>query len=91
MVSPVTIKQIPQIERQNEININLFGYYQSSLFLIKISTENYHDHLELLYIEGEEENHDVYIKDFYKLMFSFTKHEHKKTFLYALSAVFLFK
>ena len=88
---PVTIKQIPKIGRQNETNINLFGYYQNGVFPIKISTDNYHDHIELLYIEGEEENHDVYIKDFYKLMFSFTKHEHKKTFLYALSAVFLFK
>ena len=52
---PVTIKQISQIERQNEININLFGYdsERKSVYPIRVSREHYHDHLELLYIEEE--------------------------------------
>ena len=51
---PVTIKQIPQIERQNNININVFGYSEKSIFPIYISSkEKYPDHMELLYIEGE--------------------------------------
>ena len=40
--------------------------------------------MELLYFEEEEENglkqHYVYIKDFNRLMYSFTKHQHKKHF-----------
>ena len=105
---PVTIKQIAQIERQNEININLFGYNSEtkSVFPIRLSREHYHDHMELLYIEGQvdinrrernvikvipvQKQHYVYIKDFNRLMFSFTKHEHKKHFLYALFAMLLF-
>ena len=31
---PVTINQIPQIEKQNQININLFGYHQKIIFPI---------------------------------------------------------
>ena len=36
--------------------------------------------MKLLYIEGEEKQHYVYVKDFNRLMFSFTKQEHKKHF-----------
>ena len=60
---PVTIKQICQIERQNEINVSLFGY-DKSVYLIRISKEKYEDHMELLYIERESKTHYVYIKDF---------------------------
>ena len=81
---PVTIKQITQIERQNNININVFGYETKSVYPIRISKERYQDHMELLYFEEEEENglkqHYVYIKDFNRLMCSFTKHQHKNIF-----------
>ena len=85
---PVTIKQISQIERQNRININVFGY-DKAVYPIRISKEKYKDHLDLLYIEEKEEekekecanrSHYVYIKDFNSLMYSFTKHEHRKHF-----------
>ena len=94
----MTINQIAQIERQNEININLFGYdsERKSVYPIRVSREHYHDHLELLYIEGEvyinrregnvikvipvQKQHYVYIKDFNRLMFSFTKHKERKHF-----------
>ena len=85
---PVTIKQIPQIERQNGININVFGY-DKSVYPIGISKENYNNHLELLYIErktyinrreGNVIKHYVYIRDFNRLMFSFTKHKERKHF-----------
>ena len=32
---PVTIKQIPQIERQNQININLFGIMKRESFQLE--------------------------------------------------------
>ena len=84
---PVTINQINRIEKQNKININLFGYdtEKKSVYPIRISEESYDDHLELLYIEGENElgeetTHYVYIKDFNRLMYNFTKHKGKKYF-----------
>ena len=61
-----------------------------------MSRENYDDHMELLYIEGEvyinkreknvikaipvQNQHYVYIKDFNSLMYSFTKMKCKKHF-----------
>ena len=83
---PVTINQINRIEKQNEININLFGYdtVKKAVFPIYPSEESYDDHLELLYLEGKnelgEETTHVYIKDFNRLMFNFTKYKGKKHF-----------
>ena len=84
---PVTINQINRIEKQNKINISLFGYdtEKKPVYPIRISEESYDDHLELLYIEGENElgeetTHYVYIKDFNRLMYNFTKHKGKKYF-----------
>ena len=84
---PVTINQINRIEKQNKININLFGYdtVKKSIYPIQISEESYDDHLDLLYIEGknnlgEETTHYIYMKDFNRLMFTFTKHKGKKHF-----------
>ena len=90
---PVTINQIPQIERQNNININVFGYDKNSIFPIYVSGSGANhrskyqknpDHMELLYIEekeGEgEKQHHVYIKDFNRLMCNFTKHKERKHF-----------
>ena len=51
---------------------------------MSISGKLYDDHLELLYIEGEHEGelkqHYVYIKDFNRFMFNFTKHKERKNF-----------
>ena len=91
---PVTVEQIPKIEKQNKININLFSYDngKKSVYPISVSKEKHPDHIELLYIEGQyegkERQHYVYIKDFSRLMYNFTKH---KAFLYELSSMFLFK
>ena len=83
----MTINQINRIEKQNKININLFGYdtEKKSIYPVEISEESYDDHLELLYLEGknelgEETTHYVYIKDFNRLMYNFTKHKGKKHF-----------
>ena len=83
----MTINQIKLIEKQNKININLFGYdtEKKSVYPIRISEESYDDNLELLYIEGkneqgEETTHYIYIKDINRLMFIFTKHKGKKHF-----------
>ena len=83
----MTVNQINRIEKQNKININLFGYdiEKKSVYPLNISDKNYEDHMELLYIEGENVKgetitHYVYIKDFNRLMFNFTKHKERKHF-----------
>ena len=84
---PVTINQINRIEKQNKINIYLFGYdtVKKRPYPIYPSPENYDDNLNLLYIEGknelgEETTHYVLIEDFSKLNSKFTKHKGKKHF-----------
>ena len=77
---PVTVKQINKIEKQNNICINLFGFEEKQVFPIFISKEKFTDHMELLLITESENKHYVLIKDFNKLMFRQTKHEHRKHF-----------
>ena len=86
---PVTVSQISRIEKQNKININLFGYdtKRKAAYPIRVSQEHYKDHLELLYLEDEDhkgealiKQHYVLIKDFNRFMFNFTKHKGKKHF-----------
>ena len=40
---PVTIKQINKIEKQNSVNINVFGYEEKQPFPLYISNEKYED------------------------------------------------
>ena len=77
---PVTVKQINKIEKQNNICINLFGFEEKQILPIFISKEKFTDHMELLLITEGENKHYVLIKDFNKLMFRQTKHEHRKHF-----------
>ena len=92
---PVTIKDIPKIEKQNQINVNVFGYDKGA-YPIRISKAKFKDHLELLWIveqdeeqatserqsqKSEKENsHYVLIKNFNQFMTSFTKHKDRKYF-----------
>ena len=77
---PVTIKQINRIEKQNSININVFGYEDKQTYPIYVSKEKYEDHMELLLITDDEDEHYVLIKDFNKFMYNKTKHKEKKHF-----------
>ena len=77
---PVNTKQYNKIERQNEININVFGYETKKIYPIYISKEKYEDHMELLLITKDENKHYVLIKDFNKFMRHQTKHNEKKHF-----------
>ena len=78
---PVTIKDMKKIEKQNQININVFGYHQKTreTYPIRISEANFPDHIELLWITQEDEkekekSHYVLIKNFNQFMSSYTKH-----------------
>ena len=77
---PVCVKHYNKIEKQNNININVFGYENKQPYPIYISKEKNEDHMELLLITENKNNHYVLIKDFNKFMYNQTKHEHRKHF-----------
>ncbi|XP_068712979.1 uncharacterized protein [Montipora foliosa] len=77
---PVTTKQYNKIEKQNEININVFGYENKQKYPIYVSKEKYKDCMNLLLITENENKHYVLIKDFNKFMYNQTKHKERKHF-----------
>ena len=77
---PVTTKHYNKIERQNKININVFGYEDKQPYPIYISKEKFENHMELLLITKDENKHYVLIKDFNKFMYKQTKHKERKHF-----------
>ena len=77
---PVTIKQFNKIEKQNEININVFGYEDKQPYPIYLSKEKYDNEMNLLLITKDENKHYVLIKDFNKFMYNQTKHKERKQF-----------
>ena len=76
----VNVKQYNKIEKQNKININVFGYENKQPYPIFISKEKYKHHMELLLITEDKNKHYVLIKDFNRFMCNQTKHEHRKHF-----------
>ena len=77
---PVTINQYNKIEKQNNINISVFGYENKQPYPIYVSKEKYEDHIELLLITKDEKKHYVMIKNFNKFMYNQTKHHDRKHF-----------
>ena len=76
----VGVKHYNKIEKQNSINISVFGYEDKQPYPIYVSKEKYEDHMELLLVTKNENKHYVLIKDFNKFMYNQTKHEHRKHF-----------
>ena len=77
---PVTIKQFNKIEKNNNININVFGYEDKQPYPVYISKEKCEDHIELLLVTKDENKHYVLIKDINKLIYNQTKHKERKNF-----------
>ena len=77
---PVTTKQYNKTEKQNDININVFGYENKQPYPIYISKEKNEDCFNLLLITENENKHYVLIKDFNKFMYNQTKHKERKHF-----------
>ena len=85
---PVTLSDIKRIEKQNEINVSVFGYESPDskgrgrgTYPIRLSEANFTDHMELLLIDDQNGNsHYVLIKNFDQFMSSFTKHHGRKYF-----------
>ena len=77
---PMQIKDVGKIEKQNSINISIFGYENEKLYPIRISREEYDDHMDLLYITEVKNSHYDLIKNFNSLMYNFTKYKDTKHF-----------
>ena len=68
---PATVKQISKIEKQNYINVNVFGYGLSGVYPIYISKGTYNDHMDVLLLA---DNSFGLIKDSNRFMFNQIKH-----------------
>ena len=77
---PVNVQHYNKIEKQNSININVFGYENKEPYPIYVSKEKYEDHMELLLVTENENKHYVLIKDFNKFMYNQKKHKERKHF-----------
>ena len=77
---PVTTKQYNKIEKQNEININVFGYENKQPYPIYVSKEKYDNQMNLLLITEDKNKHYVLIEDFNRFMYNQTKHKESKHF-----------
>ena len=77
---PVSVKHYRKIEKQNSINISVFGYENKEPYPIYVSKEKYEDHMELLLVTKDENKHYVLVKDFNKFMYNQTKHKERKHF-----------
>ena len=86
---PVMKSQYGKIEKQNNINISVFGYEEKiGVYPVYVSDKNFDIHLDLLHITNEDtkeddedsRSHYVYIKDFNRFMYRKTKHRERKHF-----------
>ena len=77
---PVTVKQYNKIEKQNEININVFGYENKQPYPIFVSKEKYERQINFLLITEDENKHYVLIENFNRFMYNQTKHKDSKHF-----------
>lgn len=68
------------MEKQNNINVNVFGYENKQSFPIYISKQKFEKTLNLLLISNNETNHYCLITDFNKFMYNQTKHKERKHF-----------
>ena len=77
---PVAAKHYGKIEEQNSININVFGYENEEFYPIHVSKQKNEKVLNLPLITQGEKQHYVLIKDFNKMIYNKTKHQHRKYF-----------
>ena len=82
---PVTLKDIPKVEKQNSLAINVFGYSESAgIHPLYITKDNDKSPINLLLItkvtDGKTNSHYTWIKDFNRLCFDQTRHKERKHF-----------
>ena len=77
---PVKQTQYEKIEKQNNINVNVFGHENGETYPIHISRGHNSQVLNLLLLTEGEKWHYVLIKNFDRFMYGYTKHREKKHF-----------
>jgi len=70
---PVTIKDVPKVEKLLNININVFGHSCDGSIYPIICKDSEKKTINLLITSNEETNHYVLIKDFNMLCNTITK------------------
>ena len=73
-------KDFTNIERNNSICINVFGYENRLVFLIYVSDQKFEDSMDFLLLIDDDKLHYVYIKYIDRLMFDKTRNKIKKWF-----------
>ena len=79
---PVDIKVIWKFEHQNNISVNVYGYKDKKLFLLRTTTvTTARHHVNLLYITSGKTSHYVLVKDLSRLASSqYNNNYHEKHF-----------
>ena len=77
---PVKVKDVSVIEDMNEICINVFSYEDKIVCPVYVSKKKYGDCMNLLINHEDDKSHDVYVKDFNRLMFNASNLKDKKWF-----------
>ena len=82
---PVTLKDIPKVEKQNNLTINVFGYSQRpGIHPLYLTNDLDHEPINLLLLtevkDGKIISHYSWIKDFNRLCQDQTKHANRKHF-----------
>ena len=66
---PINIKDIKKFEYQNNISVNVYGYEDKKIFLLRITTMITARHqVNLLYITAGKTSHYVLVKDLSRLV-----------------------
>ena len=77
---PVREKDFSEIEKKNNIYINLFCYENKLTFPIYISDQKFENSMDLVHVTNENKSHYVHIKDFNRFTFHKTKNNNKNYF-----------
>ncbi|GBN70684.1 hypothetical protein AVEN_171541-1 [Araneus ventricosus] len=72
---PVSLNQVPVIERLNELRINVYGYEDNMVFPLYISKQSNPDCINLLLISQEEHRHYCLIRNMSRLLGDLTEHK----------------
>ena len=78
--TPVNVQDLPNIEKQFSVSINLFSHSNADIYPIRTTKSTAEKHVDLLVTSNSETNHYVWIRDFNKLCYNITKCKTKKFF-----------
>ena len=76
----MNVQDLPKIETQFNVSINLYGHSDSNIYPIQTTQSTAEKHVDLLVTLNSETNHYIWIKNFNRLCYKVTKHKAKKFF-----------